>query len=263
MVIERGYHSYHMVERSPWPVVGASGALGVALGVIVYMHYRVIIVLIIGVITVIGTMVGWWRDIIREATYKGEHTRRVRQGIVYGIILFIVSEVCLFVSLFWAYIHNGLSPAVEIGNVWPPIGIQAMLANGVPLVNTVVLLSSGATITIGHHGIISRRYKEAIIGISVTVLLGGLFSLLQYMEYKGASYTIADSVYGSAFYITTGAHGLHVLIGSIFIGVCLCRLIVGQYSSSHLVGFEGSVWYWHFVDIVWLCLYIIMYWWGA
>ena len=170
-----------------------------------------------------------------------------------------MSEVCLFVSLFWAYIHNGLSPAIEIGNIWPPRGISPMVANGVPLVNTVILLSSGATVTISHHGIMGRRYREGMIGLSATVLLGALFSLLQYMEYRGASYTIADSVYGSAFYITTGAHGLHVLIGSIFLGVCLWRLVIGQYSSKHLVGFEGAAWYWHFVDIVWLCLYIVMY----
>ena len=134
-----------------------------------------------------------------------------------------------------------------------------MVAYGVPLVNTVILLSSGATVTIAHHGIMGRRYKEALIGLAVTVILGGLFSLLQYTEYRGASYTIADSVYGSAFYITTGAHGLHVLIGSIFLGVCLWRLINGQYSSNHLLGFEGAAWYWHFVDIVWLCLFIVMY----
>ena len=173
----------------------------------------------------------------------GKHTRRVRRGIVCGIVLFIVSEVCLFVSLFWAYLHNGLSPSVELGNEWPPRGVTSMDAMGVPLLNTVVLLTSGVTVTISHHGIVSRNYREAIEWLQITVLLGVLFSDLQYMEYVGAGYTIADSVYGSAFYVTTGAHGMHVLVGSMFLLVCWVRLYWGQFSGNHLVGFEGAAWY--------------------
>lgn len=139
---------------------------------------------------------------------------------VYGIVLFIVSEVCLFVSLFWAYLHSSVAPAIETGNVWPPTGIMPMVAYGVPLVNTVVLLTSGATVTIAHHGIMGRRKMEAVVGLTLTVILGGIFSGLQWAEYQEAGFTIADGVYGGSFYLTTGAHGMHVLIGSIFLGVC-------------------------------------------
>ena len=179
------------------------------------------------------------------------------------MILFILSEVCLFFSFFWAFFHSSLVPTVEIGAVWPPRGVDPLNPFSVPLLNTVVLVSSGATVTWTHHAIISGKRKEAIIGLVFTVFLGILFTGLQAMEYYEAPFTISDSVYGSTFFLTTGAHGAHVLIGSSFLLVCLLRLIYYQFTRHHHFGFEAAVWYWHFVDVVWLFLFIFMYWWGS
>ena len=230
---------------------------------VVYFHYSPAWVLSFGLIIIVITMVVWWRDVIREATYQGHHTLVVKQGLKYGMILFILSEVCLFFSFFWAFFHSSLVPTVEIGAVWPPRGVDPLNPFSIPLLNTVVLLSSGATATWTHHAIISAERKEAIVGLVLTVFLGILFTGLQAMEYYEASFTISDSVYGSTFFLTTGAHGAHVLIGSSFLLVCLFRLIYHQFTRHRHFGFEAAVWYWHFVDVVWLFLFIFMYWWGS
>lgn len=259
----RVYHPYHLVDVSPWPYVGACGAFFITVGSVVYFHYNEKGVVLMGIIVVIFTMIVWWRDVIRESTYQGYHTLIVRQGLKYGIILFIVSEVCLFFSFFWAFFHSSLAPGVEIGGIWPPEGIESLNVFSVPLLNTVILLSSGATVTWAHYGIISGRREEALKSLGLTVVLGIVFTLLQGMEYYEASFAISDSVYGSTFFITTGAHGGHVLIGSTFLLVCWYRLIKYQLTLHHHIGFEAAVWYWHFVDVVWLFLFVFMYWWGS
>ena len=228
-----------------------------------YFHYSQSWMLILGLVTLILTMIVWWRDVIRESTFHGHHTLIVKQGLKYGMILFILSEVCLFVSLFWAFFHSSLAPTIEVGSIWPPKGIHPLNPWSVPLLNTAVLLSSGATVTWAHHAIISGKRKEAITGLFFTVLLGIGFTGLQAMEYYEAPFTISDSIYGSTFFVTTGAHGGHVLIGSTFLLVCLFRLISHQFTRNHHFGFEAAAWYWHFVDVVWLFLFIFMYWWGS
>lgn len=194
----------------------------------------------LGLVLIIGTMIVWWRDVIREATYQGRHTFIVRQGLKYGMILFIVSEVCLFFSFFWAFFHSSLAPTIDIGGVWPPIGVNPLDPFSIPLLNTAILLSSGATVTWAHHGMISGRRKEAVGSLALTVVLGLIFTSLQAMEYYEASFTITDSVYGSTFFVTTGAHGGHVLIGSTFLLVCLYRLVNFQFTKHHHLGFEAA-----------------------
>ena len=228
-----------------------------------YFHYSESIFLIIGFITIVLTMVVWWRDVIRESTFQGHHTLIVKQGLKYGMILFILSEVCLFFSFFWAFFHSSLAPTIEIGAVWPPKGVNPLNPFSVPLLNTAVLLSSGGTVTWAHHAIISGKRIEAIVALGLTVGLGVLFTGLQAMEYYEAPFTISDSVYGTTFFVTTGAHGGHVLVGSTFLLVCLFRLIRNQFTRHHHFGFEAAAWYWHFVDVVWLFLFISMYWWGS
>uniref|UniRef100_A0AAU8HQF1 Cytochrome c oxidase subunit 3 n=1 Tax=Demospongiae sp. TaxID=2813625 RepID=A0AAU8HQF1_9METZ len=262
-MMQQTYHPYHLVEPSPWPYIGACGAFFITTGSVVYFHFSQSWVLILGLITIVFTMIVWWRDVIREATYQGYHTLIVKQGLKYGMILFIISEVCLFFSFFWAFFHSSLAPTIEIGAVWPPRGIDPLNPFSIPLLNTAVLLSSGATVTWAHHGIISGKRKEAIISLTLTVTLGIIFTALQAMEYYEAPFAISDSVYGSTFFVTTGAHGAHVLIGSSFLLVCLYRLINHQFTRHHHVGFEAAAWYWHFVDVVWLFLFIFMYWWGS
>jgi cytochrome c oxidase subunit 3 len=257
--------SFHLVDRSPWPYTSAVGALGTTTGMV--MMFRGYsnggIVMGLGIIIIIWTMREWWKDVIRESTYMGEHVMSVRRGLSYGGILFIISEVAFFVSFFWGYYHSSLTPTVEIGSKWPPIGVESMGAWGVPLLNTVILLSSGATATWAHNALVNGNRKEYINGLGLTIILGIVFTGLQGLEYHEASFTIADSVYGSAFYVATGFHGLHVLIGTTFLAVVLYRGIEHQLTRHHHYGYEYAAIYWHFVDVVWLFLYVSIYWWGS
>nr|AKQ50958.1 cytochrome c oxidase subunit III [Isactinernus quadrilobatus] len=257
------YHPYHLVDPSPWPYIGACGALFITVGSVVYFHYSQSWILCLGVVTLGLTMIVWWRDVIREATFQGLHTVVVKQGLKYGMLLFIASEVLFFFSFFWAFFHSSLAPTVELGAVWPPQGVNPLNPFSVPLLNTAVLLSSGATVTWAHHAIISGKKPEAIRGLTATVVLGVIFTALQAMEYYEAPFAISDSVYGSTFFVATGFHGLHVLIGTTFLAVCLARLASHQFTRHHHIGFEAASWYWHFVDVVWLFLYVCIYWWGS
>jgi cytochrome c oxidase subunit 3 len=180
-----------------------------------------------------------------------------------GIILFIVSEVLFFISFFWAFFHSRLAPSVEIGITWPPKNIIPFNPFQIPLLNTIILLSSGISVTWAHHRLIENNHTQTIKGLAVTVILGLYFSTLQAFEYIEAPFTFADSVYGSTFYIATGFHGLHVIVGTRFLSVCLYRLLRFQFSHKHHFGFEAAAWYWHFVDVVWLFLFITIYWWGS
>lgn len=263
--MSHNYHSYHLVDPSAWPFTGSVAALTLTSGGVLYFQGNVLAewALLSGLVLVLLTMVVWWRDVIREGTYLGLHTKIVQQGLRYGVILFIVSEIMFFFSFFWAFFHSSLAPAIEIGAIFPPTGIETLNAWEVPLLNTAILLSSGATVTWCHHAIVAGNRREAIVSLTITVLLGIVFTLLQGFEYYEAPFTIADSVYGSTFYLATGFHGLHVIIGTLFLAVCLARLIANQFTRDHHFGFEGAAWYWHFVDVVWLFLFVSIYYWGG
>lgn len=208
-------------------------------------------------------MYQWWRDIIRESTFQGHHTSIVQKGLRYGIILFIISEVFFFSGFFWAFYHSSLAPTPELGGCWPPTGIHPLNPLEVPLLNTSVLLASGVSITWAHHSLIEGNRKNMLQGLFITISLGVYFTLLQASEYYEASFTISDGVYGSTFFVATGFHGLHVIIGSTFLIVCFLRQLKFHFTSSHHFGFEAAAWYWHFVDVVWLFLYVSIYWWGS
>nr|YP_009342998.1 cytochrome c oxidase subunit 3 [Austropotamobius torrentium]APS87212.1 cytochrome c oxidase subunit 3 [Austropotamobius torrentium] len=257
------YHAYHLVDVSPWPLTGSISAMMLTTGLIKWFHQFSADLLYLSFVGVILTMVQWWRDVVREGTYQGIHTGVVIKGLRWGMILFIVSEVLFFFSFFWAFFHSSLSPVVEVGAYWPPTGIQPFNPFGVPLLNTTILLSSGATVTWAHHAILNSNHLEALQSLMMTVVLGFYFTGLQAYEYIEASFSIADSIYGSTFFVATGFHGLHVVIGSSFLLVCLYRLYKCHFSSYHHFGFEAAAWYWHFVDVVWLFLYVFIYWWGS
>jgi len=258
-------HSYHLVDPSPWPFVGSISCLITTIGGVLFMHnYQGGgLSLTLGIIMILTTMIFWWRDVIREGTFQGHHTTIVQKGLRYGMILFIISEVFFFLAFFWAFFHSSLAPSIEIGAIWPPKGIKVLNPWEVPLLNTIILLSSGATVTWAHHSIVNRDLENATLGLSLTLDLAVLFTILQILEYKEAPFTIADGVYGSTFFMATGFHGLHVIIGTIFLYVCLVRLIKYHFTNTHHFGFEAAAWYFHFVDVVWLFLFVSIYWWGG
>jgi len=262
MIIKKD-HSFHIVDQSPWPLTGALGALTLTSGITKIFHNYSTDLFFLGILILIITCFQWWRDISREGTYQGIHTSIVEKGLRWGIILFIASEVLFFFSFFWAFFHRRISPTIEIGAQWPPIGIYPFNPFQVPLLNTIILLSSGVTVTWSHHSIIENNHSQAVYSLILTVALGIYFTLLQAMEYWEARFSISDSVYGSTFFLATGFHGLHVIIGTTFLIVCLARQLIYHFSSGHHFGFEAAAWYWHFVDVVWLFLYIRIYWWGG
>lgn len=258
-------HTFHLVDQSPWPCVGGIGAFLLTNGSVMFFHSinHGTLIASLGFIILILTMVIWWRDIIREGTLKGHHTLAVQKGLRYGMILFIVSEVMFFFAFFWSFFHASLAPTIELGSIWPPEGIHPFNPWDVPLLNTIILLSSGATVTWAHHAILIGIKKEAIISLVATIVLALIFTGLQAYEYNEASFNISDSVYGSTFFMATGFHGFHIIIGTIFLSVCLIRLIKNHFTRTHHFGFEAAAWYWHFVDVVWLFLFVSIYWWGT
>nr|AID21710.1 cytochrome c oxidase subunit III [Hellula undalis] len=255
-------HPYHLVDYSPWPLTGAIGVLTLVTGMVKWFHNFNMNLLILGYIIVLLTMYQWWRDICREGTFQGKHTILVTKGLRWGMILFIVSEIFFFISFFWAFFHSSLSPNIEIGAMWPPLSITPFNPFQIPLLNTIILITSGVTVTWAHHAIMENNHSQMTQGLFFTIILGIYFTILQAYEYLEAPFTIADSIYGSTFFMATGFHGLHVMIGTIFLMICLIRHINNHFSSNHHFGFEASAWYWHFVDVVWLFLYISIYWWG-
>jgi cytochrome c oxidase subunit 3 len=258
-------HPFHLVDPSPWPIFASFAAFMMTVGGVMYMHAYEggEFVLTFGLVMVLYSMYVWWRDVIREATFEGHHTTPVQVGLRYGMILFIISEIMFFLAFFWAFFHSSLAPTVEIGVVWPPKGIQVLNPWEIPFLNTVILLSSGATVTWAHHAILAGNRRQATLGLSLTVILAVIFTGFQAFEYLEAPFSISDGIYGSTFYLATGFHGFHVIIGTIFLAVCLYRLLVQHFTKSHHFGFEAAAWYWHMVDVVWLFLFVSIYYWGG
>nr|YP_010743880.1 cytochrome c oxidase subunit III [Polythlipta liquidalis]WET30820.1 cytochrome c oxidase subunit III [Polythlipta liquidalis] len=255
-------HPYHLVDYSPWPLTGAMGMLTLVTGMVKWFHNFNLNLLILGYLIIILTMYQWWRDICRESTFQGKHTILVMKGLRWGMILFIISEIFFFISFFWAFFHNSLSPNIEIGSMWPPLSIKVFNPFQIPLLNTIILITSGITVTWAHHAILENNHSQMTQSLFFTIILGIYFTILQTYEYLEASFSIADSIYGSTFFMATGFHGLHVMIGTLFLLICLIRHINNHFSNNHHFGFEAAAWYWHFVDVVWLFLYISIYWWG-
>ncbi len=281
-------HDYHLVDPSPWPFTGSLGAFILAIGLVVQMKGLTtneeswayfffgpgqVVILLIGVLIIGWTMFGWWGDIIKESR-QGDHTPVVDLGLRYGMILFIVSEVMFFVAWFWMFFEAALYHDVRAGAEWygpaigtdfsgwaswPPPGVETFDPFHLPLINTLILLLSGTTVTWAHHALQHDDRKGAKIGLALTVVLGMCFTALQVYEYTHAHFDFAGNLYGATFFMATGFHGAHVVIGTIFLAVCLIRLLGGGFSAQKHFGFEAAAWYWHFVDVVWLFLFIFVY----
>lgn len=275
-------HDYHLVNPSPWPFVGSAAAMVMAIGGVIWMkglfglEKHTLWPFLLGLFGVLYTMYGWWADVVREAN-QGDHTPVVSIGLRYGMILFIVSEVMFFVAWFWIFFEmvlfqgvrtqSGIEEVATAWATWPPKGVETVSAWQLPLVNTLTLLLSGTTVTWAHHAIQTGDRKGARLALILTVALGALFSLIQAYEYYHIvhenlffSEEAANAgLYGSSFFMATGFHGFHVLIGTIFLVVCLIRLMRGDFTPKQHFGFECAAWYWHFVDVVWLFLFAFVY----
>jgi cytochrome c oxidase subunit 3 len=264
------HHDYHLVDPSPWPFIGAISAFVLAVGAITAMHGASWWWIAPGVLGVLYTMFGWWVDVIREA-HRGDHTPVVQLHLRYGMIMFIGSEVMFFVAWFWAFFDASLftdeaiqyARVAATGGEWPPKGLEVLDPWHLPLLNTLILLTSGTTVTWAHHALLHNNRSGLKWGLGLTVALGLLFSAVQAYEYIHAPFDFKGSIYGATFFMATGFHGFHVIIGTIFLIVCLIRAFMGHFTPQHHFGFEAAAWYWHFVDVVWLFLFVCIYVWGS
>ena len=264
-------HDYHLVDPSPWPIIGAISAFITAIGAVIYFHQESYWFLVLGFICILFTMYGWWREVIKEA-HGGDHTPVVQLHLRYGMVMFIASEVMFFVAWFWSYFDASLYAGeaqqylrTELtGGHWPPDNIATFDPWHLPLINTLILLCSGCAATWAHHALVhENNRKDLVNGLILAVALGALFTVLQAYEYGHAAFGFSGNIYGANFFVATGFQGFHVLIGSIFLLVCLFRTMKGHFSPTQHVGFEAAAWYWHFVDVVWLFLFAAVYIWGG
>ena len=257
-------HSIHLVTNSPWPIFMSFALLFLLLILCSWLNhinfpfFYVILVSILIFLIVFQ----WFRDIIREGQ-EGSHTKLTQKGLMISFLIFLITEVMLFFSLFWAFFHSSLSPAIELGAMWPPLGVNPINTWALPLFGTGLLLSSGFILTYGHHALIKGDKYSAFLGIIFASFLGFLFCYGQYIEYCYSEFTIADSVFGSVFFMTTGLHFSHVIAGALFLFVSSVRLFYDNFSSEHNLGLDCAIIYYHLVDILWIFVYIIFYYFGG
>jgi len=250
------------VQRSYWPIIVSISLFTLTTNIVLWVNLKVsVIALLISAVLVIILSFLWWKDLTNESL-RGYHTHKLETSLRSGILLFILSEVFFFLSFFWAFYDSALAPTVELGISWPPKGVIPLSVYSVPLLNTVILLSSGITVTWAHHALINNFFFKTFIRLGVTVLLGVYFLSIQWLEYNEAIFSIADGAYGSTFFMATGFHGIHVIIGTTFLFYVLILLTRGIFMFNHHFSFEAAAWYWHFVDVVWLILFVSIYWWG-
>jgi len=257
-------HLYHLVDPSPWPIISAFAAALLLSGFGFWFHriqYGVLI-LLIGFASTLLCMYFWFRDVSIEASYLGYHTLIVRNGLKLGFYAFIASEIMLFFGFFWAFFHSSICPSILLGSQWPPIGLSYIYPYHYPLFNTALLIISGLAITWAHKAFAVGSYKESIDSLIWTLLLGFFFVFLQSMEYYAAAYNFSDGIYAATFYTLTGLHGFHVIVGALFILICFFRLLSQHFLKNHYLGFVCAIWYWHFVDAVWIFLFLTVYCWG-
>ncbi|GGD43318.1 cytochrome c oxidase subunit 3 [Sinisalibacter lacisalsi] len=260
-------HDYHILPPSMHPLLASVGAFIMLFGAVLWMQGITPWMFAVGLLLVLYTMFAWWADVVDEAQ-TGDHTPVVRIGLRYGFILFIMSEVMFFLAWFWSFFKHALYPMTEgspaVDGVWPPAGIETFDPWHLPLINTLILLLSGAAVTWAHHALVhENNRKDLVNGLILAIILGVLFTFFQAYEYSHAAFGLSGNIYGANFFMATGFHGFHVIIGTLFLFVCLIRAIKGHFTPEHHVGFEAAAWYWHFVDVVWLFLFASIYVWGA
>jgi len=244
---------------SPWPVCTSVTGFGLLSRFLFWFKFKTAIFFFIIMVILLVQMFAWWFEVVSESV-GGEYSPLIVDGLKLGMLLFILSEVCFFGAFFWTFFHSSFTPAQEVGRVWPPFMLTAFNPFHGPLLNTLILLRSGVSVTWAHHNLIGN--SQWLVPWFVTILLGVYFTFLQAIEYYISSFTMRDRVFGSTFFVATGFHGLHVLIGTLFLIICLIRALNSSFTSWHHLGLEMAIWYWHFVDVVWLFLFRFIYWWG-
>jgi len=251
------------VQSSFWPFLVSITLFSSIANFVLYVNFYASfsVVLISGIFLVLATFL-WWKDFSRESML-GYHTHKLEIRLRISMLLFILSEVFFFLSFFWAFYDASLSPTVELGLVWPPKGVSPLSVYSVPLLNTIILLSRGVTVTWAHHALINNYFSKTVVRLFFTVSLGAYFLAMQYLEYDEAQFSLADGVYGRTFFIATGFHGIHVIVGTLFLLYSFVNLVAGKLLFNHHFSFEAAAWYWHFVDVVWLILFVRIYWWGS
>ncbi|MFQ6549143.1 cytochrome c oxidase subunit 3 [Aestuariibius sp. 2305UL40-4] len=257
-------HDYHILPPSIWPFVGAVGGFVMLLGAVLWMHDGGPYLFLIGLVAVLFTMFGWWSEVVAESR-AGDHTPVVRIGLRYGFIFFIMSEVMFFAAWFWSFFKHAIYPMETFSEgQWPPPSIETFDPWHLPLINTLILLCSGAAATWAHHALVHENNREDMKwGLILAIALGVLFTGFQAYEYAHAAFGFSGNIYGANFFMATGFHGAHVIIGTVFLFVCLLRVYRGHFTPEKHVGFEAAAWYWHFVDVVWLFLFAAIYIWGG
>ena len=253
--------SYQILDPSPWPI-NTSMSLNLIVFSFISMFHVLIFAIPLSTFAInflAYCLFYWFFDIILEGKFEGFHNKQVQSSLKMGVILFITSEILFFFSFFWAYFHSALVPTIWIGEVWPPAPIQALDPYALPMLNTALLLSSGFSVTWAHRALISSQRAEVISALIITIVYGLFFTFFQLLEYNFCDFSISDTVYGSSFFLLTGFHGLHVIVGTIMLAVAFWRHLLYHLDNIHHVGFEAAIWYWHFVDVVWLFLYFFVY----
>jgi len=250
------------LQTSLWPLLIALNLFSVFRTFVFWMSLKLRLIIVMIVIRrLLLVCYLWWKN-IRIESYLGFHTHKLEMRIRIGIMFFILSEIFFFISFFWAFYDASLSPTVELGIVWPPKGIIPLSVYSVPLLNTIILLSRGITVTWAHHAIINNYFNKSVFRLLFTIVLGVYFLVMQWIEYEEAQFSIADGIYGRTFFMATGFHGMHVFVGTRFLIYVFYNLLIGKLLYNHHFSFEAAAWYWHFVDVVWLILFISIYWWG-
>lgn len=262
-------HPYHIVRPSIWPLVGAFAGGLFAIGMVLFMHevklggFNIGLKgIILGVLSILAVMFFWWKDVIFETTKEKVHNKITEIGMRYGMLLFIASEVMFFVAFFWAFFNGALFPNEVMGFTWPPQGIEVIPPFGLPFLMTMILLLSGCAVTWAHHALLEGKNEEVVKALGITVFLGFFFLGFQVYEYFHAHFGFTNGIYQAAFFMATGFHGFHVFVGAVFLAVCWRRSKKGHFTKDKHFGFEAAAWYWHFVDVVWLFLFVAIYWWG-
>ena len=264
-------HPFHLVDPSPWPLTTSLALFLVTFGAVHFFHDGSPLTMIIGLLMLLTSAALWWRDVIKESNTKGIYTDHVRTGLRVGMVLFICSEIMFFVAFFWAFFDVSLFPAethqylraTYTGGTWPPVGVETIPAFDLPFMMTMILLLSGCTVTWAHHAILEGKNKDVILGLGLSAGLGAIFLCFQMYEYAHATFAFKQGAFASTFYMATGFHGFHVFVGTVFLVVCWLRAKKGHFTQTKHFGFEAAAWYWHFVDVVWLFLFIAIYWWGG